>query len=80
MFETTVGMKVVGEFDTFKLAFKALYESVMELVKGGCALQILETTVWIVDNDMETPIPVMFYDARDHACEQGWLVDGKLVE
>ena len=78
MYETTVNMKVVGKFETFKDAFKCLYTEVMEQLKNGYSWQLLETTVWIDDTDSPS-LPTMFYKARDYACDQGWVVDGKLV-
>lgn len=62
---------------TFKEAFTHMFNWVNEQLKGGgLSYQVLETAIWI-----ETPggSPIFFYDARDLACEQGILVDGKLA-
>jgi hypothetical protein len=70
-------MKEIGIFDTFKEAFVAIYHA----IKAETVLtwQVLETTIWII-RDAHGALPMMFYEARDRACEEGILVDGKLVE
>jgi hypothetical protein len=63
--------------DTFAAAFKEMFEWVMQQVKGGAlCYQVLETSIWI---EMPNRRPLYFYDARDIACKEGILVDGKLT-
>jgi hypothetical protein len=66
------------ESEDFKGAFRAMFYYVKNALERGMSWQELETAIWI-----ETPTngaaPICFYDARDIACEAGWLVDGELT-
>lgn len=60
---------------SFKEAWKAMYEYVKKgLDSNSMPWQLLETGIWIVQ---PSGAPIMFYDARDMACNAGWLVNGK---
>lgn len=66
------------ERKTFKEAFTDMFKWVDDLLqKGQMSYQVLETAIWI---EVTSGQPIMFYDARDLACEMGILKDGKLVE
>jgi len=74
MFEAVYGLKTIGNFNTFKEAFKALYDAI--LIDKDISIQILETATWIEADD----IPIPFFDARDVACRYKWLINGKWQE
>jgi hypothetical protein len=63
-----------GTFTSFFEAFKVFFEKTIELLHAGCALQILETAVWIeIETDDGGKAPIMFYDARDLGHDIGIL-------
>ena len=66
------------ECPSFKEAFTHMYNWVnKQLASGGMSYQVLETAIWI---ETTGGSPIFFYDARDLACEQGILKNGKLVK
>lgn len=73
-YTATFCLRDLGSFPTFKEAFKAVYDAIM----GAPSLndQLFET-VWI--KGPEDTTPVMFYEARDMAVDEGWLVRGQWV-
>lgn len=78
MFELVYNISKVGKFDTFVEAFIKLYELLSkDLEETGTAWQLVETSIWIQEGSKD---PMMFYDARDYACEIGLLINGKLNE
>ena len=81
MFKAVYSLKEIGSFETFKEAFKALYDIVQaELGKVTLSWQILEAATWIENTSQMINLPVLFFDARDIACDKGWLVNGKWQE
>jgi hypothetical protein len=69
------------DFDTFVDAFKELYRRLKEdLAKGNMTYQVMETFIWIEFRFADREYPMMFYPARDFACNIGLLNDGELVE
>lgn len=65
--------------DSFKEAFKKLYKETTDMMKNsGLTWQVLETAIWI--KDPKEKEPMMFYEARDKACRDGLVKDGKLTE
>jgi hypothetical protein len=72
-----------GVFDTFKEAFKAMHKRITTDLKANDSKinwHLLETAVWIEATGGKGYKAVhMFTQARDRACEEGWLKDGKLV-
>ena len=78
MFEAIYNLKKLGNFNSFKEAFKAIYDAILTAdPDDSFSYQTLETAVWVKDDN--SPFPVMFYDARDRACDEGWIVDGKWI-
>ena len=78
MYKAVFLLNPIGEFLTFKDAFKALYDVICEgIVKQILTWQTLETTTWIEPKEES---PISFYAARDIMCEMGYLVDGKWVD
>lgn len=74
-FETLEGGVAPVEATSFKDAWKAMFSYVSRLLDAGdMSYQLLETGIWI---KQPSGAPIMFYDARDIACDAGWLVDGK---
>lgn len=58
---------------SFMEAWNDMYEWVNEqLASGGMAYQILESAIWIETNEGGHKHPVMFYEARDRAYNEGW--------
>lgn len=76
MFELTYGLEKVGIYESFSKSFIELYKRLNVDLEKGMAWQTLETTIWIVKKG--TNHPIMFYEARDKACNIGLLVDGKI--
>jgi len=66
----------VGEYDTFEEAFVELFKRLTKDIKKGTSWQMVETSIWIESPDRE--LPMLFYEARDRACDLGILIDGKL--
>jgi hypothetical protein len=79
VWKVIVALEEVGVGRTFKEACKIMYDAVKKMVQEGTSLQVLETAVWI-ENTGNNPSPVMFYDAKDIACEQGWIQNREWVE
>ena len=76
MFKVMYNFKTVGKYKTFSESFTKLYNQLVEDLKKGASYQFLETAIWI-----ESPFskdPIMFYEARDIACNIGLLKDGEL--
>lgn len=77
-------MKESGTFATFPEAFVAFYQGTMDLIKGGCSRQVLDTACWIeciFDLDgKEVKIPIYVHQMPELCHELGLLVDGKLVD
>jgi len=76
MYEAVFALESLGSFSLFEEAFKALYHKIKS--EPNLSLQVLETATWI--REESSKVPIMFYDARDMACNLGLLKDGKLVE
>jgi len=72
-YEAVCFMETLGTFETFKDAFKAIYDKIKASV--GLSWQALETTVWI-QNTADGTAPTFFYEARDKMCHEGFLKDG----
>lgn len=78
MFKLTFNLQELEKnYNTFEEAFADLYYMVKESIKEGTSWQVLETMHWIEDTNLPRK-PIMFYDARDRACDMGILVNGKL--
>lgn len=75
-YKAVYNLKEVGTFNTFKEAFTIIYHLIK--IDGVLIWQLLETAVWIIE-DKDGALPMMFCEARDRACNEGILVDGKLV-
>lgn len=77
MYKLTYVLEKAGEYKTFEEAFTELYRRLnIDLENDNMSYQVLETMIWIeVPNSMS---PMLFYDARDHACRIGLLKDGKI--
>ena len=78
MFEATYQLKSLGSFLTFAEAFKAIYDAIR--LDKQLSWQVLETTTWIESDAALCISPIMFYEARDRMCKEGYLVDGKWVK
>ena len=77
MYKVVYGMQKYGNYETFEEAFAKLYRILKKDIEAGnMSWQVLETAVWI--ETPKRPIPMYFYEARDHACDIGLLIDGKL--
>lgn len=77
MYKLTYSLNKVGEYKTLEETFVELYHRLQKDM-DNMSYQFLETAIWI-----EIPgqlLPMMFYDARDHACRCGLLINGKLNE
>ena len=81
MFEATYQLKSLGKFQTFVEAFKVIYDTINDAIKLNEPLswQVLETTTWIESDSDNAISPIMFYEARDKMCREGYLVNGKWV-
>jgi hypothetical protein len=77
MFKLVYSMEPCGEFPTFEEAFIELYKRLSKDLEEGTSCLLVEQTIWI-EEDNEGPM--MFYEARDYACNIGLLVNGKLNE
>jgi hypothetical protein len=75
MFKLIHNMVEIGDYDTFDEAFIEMYHRVKRDIEQGTSLRVLETACWI---EAITGELIMFYEARDAACNSGLLVDGKL--
>lgn len=76
MFELTYNLEVVGKYKNFSDAFIELYKKLKEDLKQGISYMLLENAIWIKSPFSDHPI--MFYEARDIACNIGLLKDGVL--
>ena len=75
----TCGLEEIASVDTFKEAWKEMYNWVMTKLNGeGLSHRLLETTCWI-EGHPDWRGPMMFNDARDEACNLKLIVDGKLT-
>jgi len=56
MYKATYNLECSGTFDTFKEAFKAIYDRLnFDIAEGvGLTYQLLESTVWI--EEIKTPV------------------------
>src|ERR1035437_9912269 len=70
----------VGTYESFTEALKLFLKRIDEMFKNGGTWQVLETMCWIEREVDGTIYPAMFYDLRDFACQQGILVDQKIVD
>jgi hypothetical protein len=74
MFKAVYLIKEIGAFATLQEAAKAIFKKVREdIAAKRMTWQTLET-IWV-----ERPnerLPMMFYDLRDHAAQEGWI-DGQ---
>ena len=62
--------------DSFKAAFKRIWDYINST--ESLSYQELETWIWIIAPNF--PFPMMFYDLRDKAYNEGLLTeDGQLV-
>lgn len=77
-FNVFVGNKV-SEHAAFGEAFKAFFEAVKAMLRGGTSWQVLETACYIEGvfeaEDKTLRSPLYFYDARDFAYDRGLLVN-----
>lgn len=78
MYSLTYGLKKVSKHETFSDAFIALFDKIM--AEDSVSLQILETSIWISDDDNPQIIPTFFYEAKDIAIKIGILKDCKIDE
>jgi|WetSurMetagenome_2_1015567.scaffolds.fasta_scaffold1166173_1 hypothetical protein len=74
MFTLVYALENFGPYDTFVEAFKEMYNKVKkDISEGEMSWQVLETMVWIEEKGRRNPI--MFYEARDLAHENGFIDD-----
>ena len=80
-YNAVVSMAEIGTFTTFKDAFKAIYDKLLELMGQGPLSEVgLFEATWVEEVDANNLRKVrMFAEARDAAVDFGWLVDGKWV-
>ena len=71
-FQTLTGKKYPKR-ETFMDAWNDMYEYVKaSLDAGTMSYQELETALWIVTSREGLNVPILFYDARDMAIDNGW--------
>jgi hypothetical protein len=79
----TVFLEEIGRFSTMKEAAHASFKIIDERLKSNQPLSwmALDTTIWI-ENVSRTSVRNIynFYEWRDMACENGWIVDGKWID
>jgi hypothetical protein len=74
MFTLVYALENFGPYNTFAQAFKEMYNKTKkDISEGNMSWQVLETMVWIEEKGRS--LPIMFYDARDLAHEQGLMDD-----
>lgn len=71
----TYGMKDVGEFGTFKDAFKDLHTRISQDAKTGIGMGFF-ATIWILEPGQY--IPMMFDEIKDKAINDKLVINGKL--
>jgi hypothetical protein len=74
-----VSVSFLGEMfhDSFKEAFKRIYDDVKKRMDDKSIQYLHLETMWV-----ETPEgkPIDFYTARDMACDMGILINGEMKE
>lgn len=70
-YKAIFSLKEVGQSDDFLDAFTMLARRIQN--EPHMTIQLLETGCWIEIDGCNAPL--MFYTARDQACEQGWTID-----
>jgi len=77
MYKAVYNLAELGTFDTFKEAFKAIFDELKKAIdnKEPILLQNLETTIWV--ENLNTKTPTFFYESRDLAFVEGWIVGGE---
>ena len=79
-YKAVYAMTDLGTFDDMKSAFKVIYD---KMKAERTALMAFDAT-WV--ELVDVPLSYIgsryrsFYDVRDHACDMGWVKDGKWVE
>lgn len=77
MWKAVFALKELGEFGTFPEAFKAIYDEIKK--QKTITVIVLETATWIIRSG-SNKVSILFNEARDLMCDEGYLVDGKFVE
>lgn len=79
MYELVYNTEKIGNYTSFEKAFIELYKLLNTDLEKGMSWYLLEQTIWI-KNECHL-LPMMFYEARDHAHEIGLLTEtGQLNE
>ena len=72
MYKLVIDLNDCDKYSTLKEAIKNFMARIKENISsGGFSFQALGTACWIESDIL--PLPMMFYDARDYALDEGWM-------
>lgn len=72
-----IGLKEICRTNSFKNGAIMTYKEVIKVInEGKMTTQMLETACWL---KLVEKGPILFYDIKDIAIEQGWIKKSKLV-
>lgn len=79
MYEVIISFEHVGKYESFKEAAIKFFEGIKAVLDKGASWQWLETMNFLVRTSPgESEGVMLFYDARDFACNIGLLKNGEI--